>query len=134
MDQRLRKLAADMPTVLRASAQSIRGLTNKLASLETTHDAQSLELKAYKLARRMEQRGLNPETGFEEKVAHIKTFGHEKMAAFEQAIEMAPVTNSSGFRLGTTDPEEKTATAQAGGSSGNDVLSDYIMSQAAFNA
>jgi hypothetical protein len=96
------------------------------AELNETNAELSKENQAMKLARRMEQRGLEPGLDFEAKVAHIMSMDQAKIATFEQAIEMA----HSGFSLGAADTEDKTA---AGGSSDGDVLSNFITSQAAFH-
>jgi hypothetical protein len=124
MAKGINKLAGDLQGVLRASAEHLVKLANSNAELLATTQSQEHELKAYKLARRMEQRGLSPDLDFEQKVAKLLETPVEKLATFEQAVELA----SSEFRLGSVELDEKVAE----GGSPTDELSSYIMSQQAY--
>jgi hypothetical protein len=95
------------------------------ATLLKTSAAVEHELKAYKLARRLEQRGLSSDLDFEAKVAQLVQLSTEKLATAEQAVEMA----AGGFRLGTTAESEDNKVA---GSSSQDPLDAFIVSQAAY--
>lgn len=104
MDQR-EKLAGDLQEVLRTSASHMTKLANQNAALLAENTQQGRQLAAYKLARRMEQRGLNPELDFEAKVAKVLEVPQEKLATLEQAIELT----TGGFRLGLVQEDDKTA-------------------------
>ncbi len=118
------KLAEDLQGVLQASSQHLEKLATAHAELLASHEAQEHELKAYKLARRMEQRGLSSELSFEEKVAKLLETPHEKLATLADAIELA----ATEFRLGSLELEDKTA----GDGASPDELGQFIMSQQAY--
>lgn len=102
MRPELQKLAGDLQGILKTSSTHMSKLAKSYAELMATHQQQDHELKAYKIARRMEQRGLSPHLDFEEKVAKLLETPVEKLATYEQAVELA----ASGFRLGAVPAEE----------------------------
>lgn len=129
MSTELQKLAGDLQGVLRTSAQHLEKLANEHAELLAVHAKQDHELQAFKLARRMEQRGLQPDLDFEQKVAKLLETPVEKLATLEQAIELAP----GGFRLGSVQADDKVANDDFGSSgSAADPLDSFISSQAAY--
>ncbi len=128
MNHDLQKLAGDLQGVLRTSAAHMKKLANSNAELLATSAQQDRELKAYKLARRMEQRGLNSELDFEAKVAAMLEMPTEKLATLEQAVEIAP----GGFRLGSVQADDKTASGDSPAQQVDD-LDAFIASQAAYH-
>lgn len=126
MSDKLTKLAGDLQGVLHTSAEHMTKLANQVAELSAINQRQDHELKAMKLARRLEERGLSPELTFDQKVAQLLTTPLEKLATMEQAVELA----SGGFRLGTTQSDD----FQTSGSDGKvaDPLDAFISSQAAY--
>lgn len=127
MSQELQKLAGDLQGVLTTAATHMSKLANAHAQVLAVNAQYEHELKAYKLARRMEQRGLSSELDFEAKVASILATPVTKLASMEQAIELA----SGGFRLGSVQADDKTA-AEEGSPGTVDVLDAFITSQAAY--
>lgn len=122
MDPKTKEAAAQVPEVLRTAGLHMRKMAADQAELLKRANDMEHELKAYKLARRMEQRGLSPELGFEEKVAMFQAADATKLAEISAGLEFA----AGGFRLGTTaEPEEKTASSA-------DPLSAFITSQQAY--
>lgn len=120
------KLAGDLQGVLRTSADHMTKLANQNAELHAVNQALEHELKAMKLARRMEQRGIEPGVDFETKVANLLQTPLEKLATMEQAVEFA----TGGFRLGQVQAEDG---AQTGGEGRPlDDLDAYILSQTAY--
>lgn len=124
MDRGLTKLAGDLQGVLKTSARELRKLANDHAAALKENEALEHENAAMKLARRMEQRNIQSEYTFEEKVAKLLETPRSKLALLEQAIEIQP----GGFRLGKVAEAEDDATAT---DSSGDELGAYIMSQAA---
>lgn len=136
MSDQLMKIAADIPSVLTTSAQHLRKMASANAELLKRAEAAEHELRVMKLARRMEDRGLEPNLGYEEKVAGLRDLGPEKLASLEQAVELA----AGGVSLGTLDESPKTAATGSThkgelygpNASGSDDLNDFVMSQQAF--
>lgn len=128
MSKQLEKLAGDLQGVLRTSAHHLAKMANDNAALRAQNHAQDHELKAYKLARRMEQRGLEPGLDFDQKVAKLLETPFEKLATLEQAVELA----TSGFRLGQVQADDKTASGETSSGNTPDVLDAYIASQSAY--
>lgn len=128
MDQELMKVAADAPGVILAAAQHMRKLANDNVALHSRAEAAEHQLSCMKLARRMEERGLEQDLDFDQKVAELIRTPVEKLAAIEQALEMYP----GGFRLGAVDTEEKTASEAGVGS--RDALDTFINTGAAYGA
>jgi hypothetical protein len=126
MSEELQKLAGDLQGVLTTAATHMTKMANANAQLMAVNAQQEHELKAMKLARRLEQRGLSPEYDFEAKVAKLLETPIEKLATMEQAIELA----TGGFRLGSVHADDKMAAE--GSSDTTDVLSAFITSQAAY--
>jgi hypothetical protein len=125
MDQAQReKLAADLPAVLQEAANHMELMSHKLASSEKRASDMELELRAMKLARRMEDRGVNQGLTFEQKVAELRGAGLDKLATVEQALEMA----TGGFRLGAAVEAEVSPSVGAGA----DPLGDFITSGNAY--
>ena len=126
MSKNLVKLAGDLQGVLRTSSDHMTKMANANAELLAINQAQEHELKAMKLARRMEQRGIEPGTDFEMKVANLLQTPLEKLATMEQAVELA----TGGFRLGQVQAEDTTQVG--GGERPLDDLDSFILSQAAY--
>lgn len=129
MDQELKKVAADVPGVLLAASQHMEKMANDNVALVSENAELTHENKCMKLARRLEQRGLQQDMDYDQKVAALLRTPVEKIAHMEQAIELA----AGGFRLGTTsEPEEKTSSAT--GAESRDALDSFINAGAAYNA
>jgi hypothetical protein len=127
----MKKVASEVPAIMQTAAQHMRKLASSNQSLMKRASAAEHELRLMKLARRMEQRGLEPEMDFEEKVAALREFDEEKLASFAQAIEMA----AGGARLGSLDNADNTNTKRAshGERQSSDELEDFVTTQGAFN-
>lgn len=96
------KVAGQVPGIMHEAAQHMRKMAEQNTELVQERDALLTENRLMKIARRMEQRGLEPNLTFEEKVAKLEAVPAEKLAATEQAIELT----AGGFRLGTVDPSQ----------------------------
>lgn len=86
----LLKIAQESPTHLRGAASHMRKLASTVIELEERATAAEREVLNYKLAARMEQRGLQPDMDYAAKVAHVAKLPATKLAAFEEALELAP--------------------------------------------
>lgn len=126
MSKDLQKLAGDLQGVLLTSAQHLKKIANSNAELLAVNAQQDRELKAYKLARRMEMRGLNSDLDFEAKVASLLEMPIEKLATLEQAVELAP----GGFRLGSVQADDRGVSGEPPAKV--DDLDAFIASQAAY--
>lgn len=126
MSQDMQKLAGDLQGVLLTSAEHLQKMAASQAELIAVNAQQSHELQAYKIARRMEQRGLESDLDYEAKVAKLLEMPTEKLATMEQAIEFVP----GGFRLGTVQADDKMASGES--TSSADPLDAFISSQAAY--
>ena len=130
------KVAAQVPVMMQTAAQHLRKMAADNVDLVKRADSAEREVRLYKLARRMEVRGIEPNLSFEDKVAKLGDIPEEKLARMEQAIELA----AGGVRLGTvgsvqTDTDGKTAgrgELYKGESDGSDTLDNFIESQGAF--
>lgn len=124
----MKKVAGEVPMVMQTAAQHLRKLASSNRDLVKRASAAEKELLLMKLARRMEQRGIQPELDFDEKVAALSELSEDKLASFEQAIEMA----AGGARLGSIEnPEKRASHGERSGSS--DELEDFVTTQGAFN-
>lgn len=125
MDQAQReKLAADLPAVLLEAAEHLELTSTKLAASEKRASDMEHELRAMKLARRMEERGFQSDVSFDSKMAELRRETPEKLAAMEQGLEFA----ASGFRFGAAMETE--ASPSVGASA--DPLGDFITGQHAY--
>lgn len=124
MDQELRKVAHDTSAVVQAAAAHMRKIANDNTALVRENTELSHELCCHKLARRMEERGLQSDLNYDEKVAVLLRTPTEKIANMEQAIELA----AGGFTLGAATQVEKTS----GHVDTRDDLDSFISSQAAY--
>ncbi len=118
------KLAADIPGVLRESATHMRKMASDNAKLEKRATDAEHELRLYKIARRMEERGLEANLDHEGKLAALRGIPDTKLAGFEQAIELA----AGGLSIGRVSEENKTSSEPA---SLND-FDDFIASGRAY--
>lgn len=122
----IKKIASQVPAVLQESAQHMRKLSEDNANLVQENDELRHELRLVKLARRMEERGLEPSLDFDEKVATLRGFDRSKLASFEQAVEIT----AGGFALGRLEhPDDKTASDSGGG----DPLENFVLSHQAYS-
>lgn len=125
MDQAQRdKLASDVPALLTEAASHMEQLSTKLAASEKAKADFAHELRAMKLARRMEERQLHTNLTYDQKVAELREATPEKLASIENGIEYA----AQGFRLGAAAQTEDPSSA---GTSA-DPLGDWISSNAAY--
>lgn len=127
MDQELRKVASDVPGVLLAAAEHLTKLANDNVALEQRAETAEHHVACYKLARRMEERGLQTDLSFDEKVAALQQLPVEKISTMEQAVELS----AGGFSLGTVAEDSKTASP---GVENPEALESFINSGAAFGA
>ena len=119
------KVAHEVPGIMQAASQHLVKLANTNVELVKRADDMEHELRAMKLARRMEIRGLHPNLSYEEKVAQLLEVPLSKLATTEQAVEMA----AGGVRLGKVAEAETSKVST--GESKADELEDFIESQAA---
>lgn len=112
-----------LPMLLKEAASYVGRNSTKLAELEETNKELLHELTAMKLAQRMTERGMDPETSWESKVASLKAMSSEKLATMGQAIELAqgPLTLPKVAK----DFSDTQSTNTPG-------FDDFILSQTAF--
>lgn len=123
--EKLAALASELPAVMQAASQHLKKLAAQVVAAEKRASAAEAELRLAKIARRMEDRGLDRNVTFDDKVAHLRELDSEKLASFEQAIEMA----AGGFRLGQVQTVEEGVSGAVTG----DELDRYILSQEAYS-
>jgi hypothetical protein len=136
MSDDMTKVAGQVPGIMHEAAQHMRKLSEQNVELVQERDALMHENRIMKIARRMEQRGLEPNLSFEEKVAKLQEVPQEKLAATEQAIELT----AGGFRLGTVDQQssggEKRASRgelYSSDESGGDELEGFVTQMSAYD-
>lgn len=85
---------AELAAVSAKSARTIRALTEKIANLEgenlqlrTKLASRDRDGEINLLAREMEEKGLNADMTFEEKIAHLR--GHAHLENVKEAVKMA---------------------------------------------
>lgn len=123
------KLASQMPGVLKEAADHMRKLANQNVDLLQENGELKSELRIMKLARRMEERGIEPTLDFDTKVASLREVGDEKLSVIEQAVELAP----GGFNLGRLGGGEESSDKVAGDESpSGDSLEHFVLSQQAY--
>lgn len=97
----MKKLAEQAPQILSASANHLRKLANANVDLAQRNQELEHQLRLHKLARRMEDRGLEQQFNFEEKLSHLQEIDSSKLDSLEQAVELSP----GGFKLGSLQIE-----------------------------
>lgn len=120
-----------IPSIIKTASAHMRKLAASNVQLAEENEKLAHELLVMKLARRMEQRELQPHLSLEEKIAGIAAIPTEKLASFEQAVELT----AGGFSFGTVDkttPSTKTAGGELYTRGAVDVLDNFVMSQQAF--
>lgn len=129
----MNKVASQVPGVMGAAAQHLRKMASQNVELVKRAEVAETEVRAMKIARRMDQRGLEPNLSFEEKTAMLRDMEPKKLGSLEQAIELT----AGGFRLGKVEPqEEKRASAgelYSAGEAGSDTLEDFVTTQKAYS-
>ncbi len=83
----------DASSILKTAGATIRALADRVRDLETENAAFKKEARAKTIATSMEEKGLNNELSFEEKVASLKQ--REDLDVVEEAIKMASKQNVS---------------------------------------
>lgn len=111
MSDKMTKVAGQVPGVLHEAAQHMRKLAESNVGLVEENEALKHELRTMKLARRMEVRGLEPALDYESKVAKIAQIPVTKLAAVEEAVELA----AGGFRLGHVEQPQTGEKRASGG-------------------
>lgn len=132
LDEQFMKVAQDTPAIMREAGASLRKLASANISLEKRASNAERELHAIKLARRLEERGLNADFSFDQKVAKILDMPQAKLAGLEAGIELA----ASGGGLGSvmSDEDAKTAAALTPGASVSDTDFDaFILNGSAYS-
>jgi hypothetical protein len=114
---------AQVPALLKEAASHMKAQSTKLAELTESYETVTHELKAMKLAQRMVERGLDPESTWADKVASLKGMSSEKLATMEQAIELAQAPLSLP-KVATADTHVTPTTAN---------FDDFILSQSALS-
>lgn len=107
MDEATKKqLIGQTPEVMKVAAGTIRELATQVVDLEEENAAQGQLIHQMKIARRMEERGHRSDLDFDAKVAYVATFDTDKLAAFEQALEMTAGGEVALGRVETTGNDE----------------------------
>jgi hypothetical protein len=133
-DEKTEKVAGQVPGVMQAAAQHLRKMAADNVTLYKRAESAENEVRRMKLARRMEQRGIEPQLSFEEKVEKLSALDPEKLATTEQAVELA----AGGVRLGTvaSRDEEKRSSVRGetyrSSEDGSDPLDAFVMNQEAY--
>ena len=122
-DAKTNELFGKVPEVMKVAAEHLRALSAANVELEEKIAAQERLIQHMKIARRMEERGHRADLDYESKVAYVSTIPGEKLAAFEQAIEM---TAGGDVSIGTVTAPEDDGTE--GETSGLDRLDRFVMS------
>jgi len=94
-----RKMASQVPAVLAEASATLRKTASRLIEAENENGILRNELRLAKIARRMEQRGLEPALDFEQKIAQLKEVQPSKLDALEHAVELT----AGGFKLGSLE-------------------------------
>lgn len=102
MDEKLKKIAHDVPAILAEGAKLTRKLAQDNVDLLAGKTAAETSLHIHKLAIRMHDRNLEPGLTIGEKVAMLTKLPTEKLAGVEAAIEMA----AGGFKLASLRVDE----------------------------
>lgn len=134
MSKDIEKIASEVPSVMLEAAQHMRKLAEDNTELVQERNALQHELQATKLALRMEERGLEPNLTLAQKIAKLSVLPGTKLAATEQAVELA----AGGFSLGHVEnPNVDTKVASRGelynAGQGEDELDNFVTSQRAFD-
>lgn len=131
-DEAFMKVAHDTPAIIREAGSLMRKMAGANITLEKRASNAERELQAMKLARKLEDRGLNADLDFDQKVARIMGMDQDKIASFEAGIELA----ASGGGLGAVMSEEdaKTASSMSAGAPITDADFDsFILTGGAFS-
>lgn len=87
----LKKISSqDASSLLKTAGATIRALNEKNASLQSENNAFKKEARAREIAQSMEDKGLNSEMTFDQKVAALKT---QDLTVVEEAVKMASRQN-----------------------------------------
>ncbi len=97
------KLASQIPGIVQNAAESLQKLAGDNLALLDENEALRHELRATKLAHRMEERGFEPTLSHAEKVAALAALDSTKIATMEGAVELA----AGGFSLGRMKEDEQ---------------------------
>jgi hypothetical protein len=127
MSNDLTKLASQIPAITQEAAGHLRKLAHQNVELVQENESLKAELRLHKIARRMEERRIDGELSFEEKVARLQQVPGDKIDALETAIEISP----GGFKLGSLQDGEETGSGGGEGLSVKDQqhqLDTFILS------
>jgi hypothetical protein len=115
----------DVPSIMRAASQHMSKLANQNVGLVKRAESAERELLIVKIARRMEQRGLQQHLSYEEKVAHLSEV--QDLDAVQAAVEIAAGGVSLGKVAEADRPSNNTRSDSA------EDLEAFINSQSAFS-
>lgn len=107
------KIASEAPDLVREAGNHMRKVATALVVSEKLAKDLGHELQLHKLARRMEQRGIESGLDFETKLARLSEIPREKLAAFEQGIELAAAGGGFGAVMSAEDKLARSTTASA---------------------
>lgn len=122
MSNKLAAQVAQIPALLKEAQAHLERSSTELAELSSKYASAIHEIHAMKLAQRMAERNLDPETSWEQKVASLRAMSSEKLATMEHAIELA----QGGLSLPKLDTSDRVSGEGAGLS-----IDDFILSQSA---
>lgn len=124
----LQKLASQVPAILAESSKHLSKLASNNVKLSEENSVLRNELRLHKIARRMEDRGLESGLSFEQKIAHLHEVDSSKLDALEAAVELT----HGGFKLGSLaevdEPNNKGVVQEVGSATHFNTLDDFIMS------
>lgn len=123
----MNKLASQIPGVLQEASQHMRKIANANADLVRENEELRHELRLTKLARRMEERGLEPSLDYEAKLASLQDIDVSRLDALEQAVELA----AGGFTLGRLDAGD--GDTKVAGGTRHDDLDTFVLSHQAYS-
>lgn len=137
MSEDMDKIASQVPGILNAGAAHMRKIAQQNVDLVRQNQALENEVRVMKLARRMEDRGLQNDLDYDEKCASLRDADDTKLASIESAVEIV----AGGFSLGKLDNPadrgQKVATIQGENYNLNpgdeDPLNEFVLSGSAFS-
>jgi len=126
---KMQKLAHQVPAVLAEASATLRKTASRLVEVENENDALKHQLRVEKLARRMEQRGLDPNLDFDQKIAHLQEVDKTKLDTLEQAVELS----AGGFKLGSLEDSQTNDSVEGvheelGSAAHHEALDNFILS------
>jgi len=125
------KVAAQIPTMVTEARDHLRKMAHSLVTEREKRSAVERELRLHKIARRLEERRIDDELSFEQKLNKLASLKSKKLDTFETALELSP----GGFKLGALQENDSNNNAGGEDGQGSQARSDldaWIASGAAY--